>query len=321
MAMKNNRTSNPSAYVYVGTNSLRGSQGIYTLSLDTQSGIMEVIDTAAARDSAYLCLSRDGRRLYVVMESLEYEGKKGGGVASYQIEDGHLTRNGQAYAGGGWPCHISFGPAEREVYVSVFRNGSWMIFPVDRAGRLLEAAGEFHYSDPNGRPSHVHAAMLDPAGKYIAVADCGLDAVYLYGATSHDQVWREEFPEDTGPRQLAFSRDRKYLYLVTETSCELYVMRYTPEEKEKLHVVQVVSTQRCDGYEGRNYVGGLHFSSVRKISARDEQGTQFLRRLWCGPGKRDGQAARPQDAGGRSLQRIRVYFRWKNAGGRTAAYG
>lgn len=29
------------AYVYVGTNSLRGSQGIYTLSLDTQSGIME----------------------------------------------------------------------------------------------------------------------------------------------------------------------------------------------------------------------------------------------------------------------------------------
>ena len=152
------------AYVYVGTNSLRGSQGIYTLSLDTQSGKMEVIDTAAARDSAYLCLSRDGRRLYAVMESLEYEGKKGGGVASYQIEDGHLTQNGQAYAGGGWPCHISFGPAEREVYVSVFRNGSWMIFPVDRAGRLLEAAGEFHYSDPYGRPSHVHAAMLDPAG-------------------------------------------------------------------------------------------------------------------------------------------------------------
>ena len=219
------------AYVYVGTNSLRGSQGIYTLSLDTQSGIMEVIDTAAAQDSAYLCLSRDGRRLYAVMESLEYEGKKGGGVASYQIEDGHLTRNGQVYAGGGWPCHISFGPAEREV---TFRSshGSWMIFPLDRAGRLLEAAGEFHYSDPNGRPSHVHAAMLDPAGKYIAVADCGLDAVYLYGATSHDQVWREEFPEDTGPRQLAFSRDGKYLYLVTETSCELYVMRYTPEEKE-----------------------------------------------------------------------------------------
>ena len=260
------------AYVYVGTNSLRGSQGIYTLSLDTQSGIMEVIDTAAAQDSAYLCLSRDGRRLYAVMESLEYEGKKGGGVASYQIEDGHLTRNGQVYAGGGWPCHISFGPAEREVYVSVFRNGSWMIFPLDRAGRLLEAAGEFHYSDPNGRPSHVHAAMLDPAGKHIAVADCGLDAVYLYGATSHDQVWREEFPEDTGPRQLAFSRDGKYLYLVTETSCELYVMRYTPEEKEKLHVVQVVSTQRCDGYEGRNYAGGLHFHPSGKYLLATNRG-------------------------------------------------
>ena len=33
------------AYVYVGTNSIRGSQGIYTLSLDTGSGKMDVLST------------------------------------------------------------------------------------------------------------------------------------------------------------------------------------------------------------------------------------------------------------------------------------
>ena len=69
------------AYVYVGTNSIRGSQGIYTLSLDTGSGKMDVLSTTEAQDSAYLCVNRDGSRLYAVMESLEYEGKKGGVVA------------------------------------------------------------------------------------------------------------------------------------------------------------------------------------------------------------------------------------------------
>ena len=49
-------------------------------------------------------------------------------------------------------------------------------------------------------------------------------------------------------------------------------MRYTPEEKEKLHVVQVVSTQRCDGYEGRNYVGGLHFHPSGKYLLATNRG-------------------------------------------------
>ena len=58
------------AYVYVGTNSLRGSQGIYTLSLDTQSGIMEVIvDHACAGSRGSPCAS-----------SLSY-GEGGGGAA------------------------------------------------------------------------------------------------------------------------------------------------------------------------------------------------------------------------------------------------
>ena len=260
------------AYVYVGTNSIRGSQGIYTLSLDTGSGKMDVLGTAEAQDSAYLCVNRDGSRLYAVMESLEYEGKKGGGAASYAIEDGRLKQTGKCYAGGGWPCHISLDPNEKEVYVSVFRNGSWLIFQTDGDGRLAEAKESFSYQDPNGRPSHIHAVVSDPAGKYLAVADCGLDAVYLYNAVSHEQVWKEGFPEDAGPRQLSFSEDGKYLYLVTETSCELYVMRYTPEEKEKLHVLQTIITQRRDGYEGKNYAGGLHFHPSGKYLLATNRG-------------------------------------------------
>ena len=96
------------AYVYVGTNSIRGSQGIYTLSLDTGSGKMDVLGTAEAQDSAYLCVNRDGSRLYAVMESLEYEGKKQtAGMGSFVLLD--CYRPHAYYSDTGWEsiwCHF-----------------------------------------------------------------------------------------------------------------------------------------------------------------------------------------------------------------------
>ena len=42
---------------YVGTNSLRGSKGIYTLEINTQNGEMREVSTVEADDSAYLYVS------------------------------------------------------------------------------------------------------------------------------------------------------------------------------------------------------------------------------------------------------------------------
>ena len=65
------------AYVYVGTNSLRGSQGIYTLSLDTQSGIMEVIDTAGCAGFG-ISLPQQGRQKTLCGDGIPgVRGKKG----------------------------------------------------------------------------------------------------------------------------------------------------------------------------------------------------------------------------------------------------
>ena len=71
---------------YVGTNSLRGSKGIYTLEINTQNGEMREVSTVEADDSAYLYVSEKRKCLYAVMESLEYKGVPGGGVAAYRIE-------------------------------------------------------------------------------------------------------------------------------------------------------------------------------------------------------------------------------------------
>ena len=105
---------------YVGTNSLRGSKGIYTLEINTQNGEMREASTVEADDSAYLYVSEKRKCLYAVMESLEYKGVPGGGVAAYRIEDNKLSFLNSRYAYGGWPCHVIADEEKDSLLVSVY---------------------------------------------------------------------------------------------------------------------------------------------------------------------------------------------------------
>ena len=108
---------------YVGTNSLRNSKGIYVLEVNIQTGELEIVSFAEADNSAYLYISKKRNCLYAVMESLEYQGLAGGGVAAYRIEGERLTFLNSRYAYGGWPCHLSADEERDTILVSVFRNG------------------------------------------------------------------------------------------------------------------------------------------------------------------------------------------------------
>ena len=57
-----------------------------------------------------------------------------------------------------------------------------MVYGINQDGSIGEERRVEHHQEPNGRMSHIHASMPTPDGKYIAVADCGLDYIYLYDA-------------------------------------------------------------------------------------------------------------------------------------------
>lgn len=243
---------------YVGTNSLRGSKGIYVIEVDPAQGDMRIISVCEAENSAYICLSPGGRYLYAVMESLEYEGTPGGGIASYKIHRGVLEPLNRRYAYGGWPCHVAMDEIRRLLYVSVFRNGLWAVYPLEENGAIGEPVTVKQHSEPNGTPSHIHASVPTPDGNYAAAADCGLDCIYLYDAVRYRRIYTWQGPKGSGPRQLAFSKDGKYLYMVSELSCEVFVFAYRPEDTCMLQEIQRLSTRRLDGYEGPNYASAIH---------------------------------------------------------------
>lgn len=146
------------------------------------NGEMREVSTVEADDSAYLYVSEKRKCLYAVMESLEYKGVPGGGVAAYRIEDNKLSFLNSRYAYGGWPCHVIADEEKDSLLVSVFRNGLLVVYGINQDGSIGEERRVEHHQEPNGRMSHIHASMPTPDGKYIAVADCGLDYIYLYDA-------------------------------------------------------------------------------------------------------------------------------------------
>lgn len=259
-------------FFYVGTNSVRGSKGIYTLTVDNHTGEMKIITTTESENSAFMCLSRDKKHLYSVIESLQYEGKPGGGVASYNIVNHIPIFNNKQYAWGGWPCHINFDRDEDYIMVSVFRNGTWLLYPVTQDGSIHSCIFKKQHSEPNGRPSRIHASIPSPDNRYALVADCGLDCVYVYCLQDGGLEYTLELPSDCGPRQMVFGPEQKYLYLLSETSCELFTILYDPLSADKLKLLDTKSIMRKDGYEGPNYGGGLHMDPTCKYLLATNRG-------------------------------------------------
>ena len=87
---------------FVGTNSLRGSKGIYTVAVDEKTADMEIVSSLAAENSAYLCLDENHEHLYATIESDSYHGINGGGVAAYQIGEADIWKASLLCGCGRW---------------------------------------------------------------------------------------------------------------------------------------------------------------------------------------------------------------------------
>ena len=79
-------------HAYLGTNSMRGSQGIYHISMDKETLDLRVEDSCPAKNGDYLWISPDRRTLYAAYELIYFQGRPTGGAAAYRIgPNGSLT--------------------------------------------------------------------------------------------------------------------------------------------------------------------------------------------------------------------------------------
>lgn len=240
--------ANKEYIAYIGTDSVRGSKGVYCIGIDSETGALTVKGAAAAHDPGYLAIAGDGKTLYGTIEGMHYMGKARAGVCSFHIdEDGLPVPLNQKPTEGQLAAHLCVDDERKKIYVASYMGGCINVFALEEdgsIGELLEVVGH----DKEGKQCpQVHCVMMTPDKKYLCAAECGTGKIYLYALDG--EKLEKAFMLEAGPvrpRHFKFSADGKYLYNITEGSHEIYVFAYQPDRPEMLKKIQGCFTAAPD---------------------------------------------------------------------------
>ena len=205
----------PARPFFVGAyTSTEGSKGIYSATLDMQTGVISLPTLAATMPNpSYLASSPSGACLYAVEES------RHGSVRAFKIvgETGLRALNSEP-VGGSSPCYVSVDPKGTSVLTASYVGGIVSRFPIEENGNL-DPANFTSESSGNGKSvSHMHWFQATPIGQDIYGCDLGGDEVRHYRMTSgHLAVDFAKTPPGAGPRHGAWGRNGRFLYV----NCEM----------------------------------------------------------------------------------------------------
>jgi len=248
---------------YVGTYTAKtNSKGIYEFDFDPATGKMSVVEVAAdTKDPSWVVVHPNGKFLYAVNET-----GKASTVSAFAIEakSGKLTLLNEVPAQGEDPCHLSFDRTGKFLFVANYTSGTVAVFPILADGKLGEHAGieqDTGTLGPNKErqeASHAHFVTPSDDNRSVYVSDLGLDRVMIYkfdaaeGALSpaSGSVHQAAVLEPgTGPRHLALSKDRSYMYVLGELKSTVTV--FAVKNEEQFAAIQSVHILPA-GFSGRN---------------------------------------------------------------------
>lgn len=235
-------------------------KGIYVLEYDTVSG--ETALQSVCEDSVNPSyLARVGDTVLAAQETLNQ-----GGIAAYRLQNGALVRTGGADLPGGLMCHVEPWPGGGFVSAANYWTGSLVVCAVkeDTVGQpttLLQYRGKG--ADPKRQEGpHTHSSRVDPSGKWLAVAELGIDRIMVYrlypetGALTPGAAPFVSTPAGMGPRHFAFHPNGRTLYVSAELKSCILVYDFNSEDGS-LALRQTLSALP-DGFAGGNLTADIH---------------------------------------------------------------
>ncbi len=250
--------------LFVGTQTGKGSDGIYAYRWDPATGELESIGLAiASKNPTFLALSPDKKYLYAANELENFGGTPGGGVSAFTVDAkaGKLAPVNTVSSGGAGTCHVSVDKTGKNVFCANYTGGSASSFHLAADGSLSEAVSHFQYEghgpdkDRQEKP-HAHRVTVSPANTHLMVNDLGLDCIHIYKldpatgklTPNEPKQWSSE--PGAGPRALRFHPNGKFAYCITEMGSQIIALRWD-EAAGSLETVQTMSLVPPD-YKGEH---------------------------------------------------------------------
>jgi 6-phosphogluconolactonase len=243
-------------FAYFGTYTRPPSQGIYAWRFQPASGRLTPLGLAAETSNpTFLAVHPNQRFLYAANED------RTGTISAFAIDpaSGRLKLLNQVPSRGSGPCHVAVDPGGKWVFATNYNSGSVAVFPVHEDGTLGEATGFVQHagSSVNAQRQsgpHAHSANVSPDGRWLLVADLGLDQILSYrvdavkGTLAAGDPPFAKLAPGSGPRHLAFGKSGRFAYAIGEMLATVTVFRYNSARGslEELQTAQVTP----EGYIG-----------------------------------------------------------------------
>lgn len=282
----------PTDRLYVGTYSQRGSDGIYVVELDRQTGeLRQTGSTKNEHNPSFLALHPTKKFLYAGNEA-----SKGlNGVNAYAIDGktGNLTLLNEQPAQGGGPCYVSLDNTGRLAFTAAYGGGAFNVFSVAADGKIGPSikAEMYHGSNPNNPRQdapHAHSATVSPDGKSVYVCDLGNDRVYQYVIDPAANVPVEPAKAafvtvnaESGPRHMAISANGKFAYLVEELASSVAVFSRNTRTGNLTLIQDAVRTLPAS-FTGKNTSADIHLDPSGNFLYQSNRGHNALAILRVG---------------------------------------
>jgi len=250
--------------VYVGTYTVRGSQGIYAYRFDARSGELTALGLAAeTTNPSFLAVDPSGRFVYAVNELSNYHGEKSGAVSAFAIDraTGKLTFLNDVSSHGAGPCYVSLDKTGKYVLVANYDSGSVAVFPRQKDGRLSPASAfvQHHGSSVNHERQegpHAHSIEVSPDNRFALAADLGLDHLLVYrfdpakGTLMPNDPPFAQIDPGLGPRHFAFTPNGRFVDVVSEMGSSVTAFSYDAASGvlDKLQTLSMLPK----GFKGEN---------------------------------------------------------------------
>lgn len=206
----------------IGTYTRKTSEGFYRIQLNTQTDTLENLSLVAKTENpTYLEFEPKTQTLYAV-----YQDKDKGGVALWDYKNKQASLRQSITQQGVQPCFVHYDNRSDVIYDANYHKGCVNVY---QDGTLKKT---FEY--PEG--AHAHFVMTHPHTKALYTVDLGNDAIHKY--VDLEEVSYFETPKGSGPRHLVFHPTAEYVYVFTELSSELIVLK----DGDTFEAIQTIST-------------------------------------------------------------------------------
>ena len=252
---------------FVGTYTRLGSEGIYTLRLNGETGELTQVSVATGLENpSFVALDPSGEHLYAVSETSSFDGS--GGVTAFNVNGatGELTQINQVSTGGPGPCHLMVDSTDSMLIVTNYSGGSVSAHLIGDDGSVSERTTFIQHegssvNEQRQEKAHAHSVNIDKSNKYAYICDLGKDQVLTYaidvetGKISLSSTVDEVAGE--GPRHFTFHPTHQQVYVLNELGCTITL--YDLGSDGTLSPVETVPTLPS-GWEGENTTADIHTS-------------------------------------------------------------